>query len=145
MNAPDLGVEWDEDGPQVDTLSAGWTVSFGCRVTFGPDPDGQLRVTVSVSDAARRDGVATTPTTPTALRVLAAHLLAVADQSDTTAPPVQLARCENYREDLDMPCDGVLAFRDPPDREASCGTCGGRCGRLVANYFPPTPTHEQEN
>lgn len=85
QTVPGVAYEHDEDGqPIPGTLSAGWDVSFGCRVNFGPNPGGELRVSVHVSDAAQRDGVAVTPTTSQDLRALARHLLAVARDADTT-------------------------------------------------------------
>jgi hypothetical protein len=47
---------------------------------------------------------------------------------------IRIARCDNYREDLDQPCDGRLHFK-PGDIEAPCDTCGARCGYLVAKYL----------
>jgi hypothetical protein len=47
---------------------------------------------------------------------------------------VRIARCDNYREDLDEACTGRLHFQ-PDDLEAPCDTCGARCGRLVASYL----------
>lgn len=91
---PELVRDPDDDGePAIGWLAVGWDVSFGCRMNFGPDPDGSLRVSVHVSDAAKRDGVAVTPTTPESLRLLASHLLAVADEAEwlaahLTSPPV---------------------------------------------------------
>lgn len=47
---------------------------------------------------------------------------------------VRIARCDNYREDLDEPCAGRLRF-EPDDLEAACDTCGARCGSMVAKYL----------
>jgi hypothetical protein len=76
---PDLQPDYDEDGsPIPGTLSAGWDISWGCRINFGPGPDGDLRVDVHVSDKAQKDGVAQLPTTPDDLRALANHLYRIA-------------------------------------------------------------------
>lgn len=53
----------------------------------------------------------------------------------------RLARCTNYREDLDQPCDGTLPY-GPDDIEAACGTCGARCGYMVAEYLDDKPHHQ---
>lgn len=80
---PELTAEHDENGEwDPTTLNAGWDVAFGCRINFGPDPSGNQRVSVHVSDRAQRDGVAVTAATPWDYRQLAAHLLRVADQAD---------------------------------------------------------------
>ena len=45
------------------------------------------------------------------------------------------ARCNNWREDLDRPCEGGgLIFWTPDQVEAPCHVCGARCGRDVAEY-----------
>lgn len=90
--APTLSTEMHEDAEvrdpddQMDpsTLYVGWDISFGCRINFGPSFD-RFEVSVHVSDAARRDGVARIDTTPDELRQLAAHLIAVADRADETS------------------------------------------------------------
>lgn len=46
---------------------------------------------------------------------------------------VLIARCENYREDLDQPCTGRLRYRWG-QIEAACDTCGGFCGVAVADW-----------
>lgn len=45
------------------------------------------------------------------------------------------ARCNNYLEDEDRPCDGIILYREA-DLDAPCTSCGGRCGWMVADYFP---------
>lgn len=111
---PDLDSQHDEDGEPIDgTLSAGWDVSFGCRINFGPSPDGDLRVHVSVSDHAKRSGVAVSPTTPQQLRTLAAHLLAVADSVEPAAPTgADTTDRVDDRAPLKRPS---TAFERPPD------------------------------
>jgi hypothetical protein len=80
---PDLHQEYDEDGdPIPGTRFAGWDVSFGCRMNFGPDPEGRLRISVHVSDQAKRAGLAVSPTTPSQLRQLARALMTVANEND---------------------------------------------------------------
>lgn len=82
---PSLWAEHDQDGEpdwDLSTLTASWDVSFGCRINFGPDPDGVLRVSVHVSDAAKRDGMARLPVTPDDLRQMAVYLNDVAVRSD---------------------------------------------------------------
>lgn len=82
---PSLWAEHDQDGEpdwDLSTLTASWDVSFGCRINFGPDPDGVLRVSVHVSDAAKRDGMARLPVTPDDLRQMAVYLNDVADRAD---------------------------------------------------------------
>lgn len=73
---------WDD---QIDpaSLYVGWDVSFGCRINFGPSFD-RFEVSVHVSDAAQRDGHARCDTSPEELRLLAAHLIAVADRHAST-------------------------------------------------------------
>jgi hypothetical protein len=47
--------------------------------------------------------------------------------------PVLVARCENYREDLDQPCTSTLRYRCGMI-QAACDTCGGYCGVAVARW-----------
>jgi hypothetical protein len=73
----------DDDQMDPATLYVGWDISFGCRINFGPSFD-RFEVSVHVSDAAKRDGYARIATTSDELRLLAAHLVAVADRADAT-------------------------------------------------------------
>jgi hypothetical protein len=50
---------------------------------------------------------------------------------ETTA--VLIARCENYDEEKDAPCPGLLRFRWGMS-EAACDLCGGWCGVAVARW-----------
>lgn len=50
-----------------------------------------------------------------------------------TSENVRVAFCQNYREDLDRECDGILRF-GLGDIEAACSICGARCGWMVAKY-----------
>lgn len=45
-----------------------------------------------------------------------------------------VARCHNYREDLDRPCTGFLHF-GAGDLQARCDTCFAWCGHMVADYI----------
>lgn len=136
---PVLALEWDGVGdPSSGALAARWDLGSAGRVSFGPGPDGKVRV--SVVGPADQVAVAAS-SSPASLRVFAEHLLAVADAADAKAPAVRLARCTNYREDVDRPCDGVLAFRTPPASDAACGTCGARCGYMVADYVESPMSH----
>lgn len=88
---PELEPTYDDDGhPVPGTLVAGWDIAFGCRINFGPGPDGDLRVDVHVSDRARRDGVAVLPTTPAALRTLGNHLIRIAAEQEIITGTVLL-------------------------------------------------------
>lgn len=49
------------------------------------------------------------------------------------APDVLVARCENYREDVDAPCAGRIRYRWG-QTQAACDTCGGYCGVAVAAW-----------
>jgi hypothetical protein len=79
----DAELRSDDDQMDPSTLYVGWDISFGCRLNFGPSFD-RFEVSVHVSDAAKRDGVARLATTPDELRLFAAHLVAVADRADAT-------------------------------------------------------------
>ena len=79
----------DNDQPILSTPTAGWDLTFGCRLNAGPNTAGQLALTIHVSDKAQREGVAQGATTPEELRVFAAHLLRVAhayEQANAPAP-----------------------------------------------------------
>lgn len=52
------------------------------------------------------------------------------------------AWCNNYLEDEDRPCDGIIVYQED-DREAPCTSCGGRCGYLVADYLPGQTRQER--
>lgn len=149
-DGPHLAPEHDEDGtPIAGTLSTGWDIAFGCRVNYGPGPDGKLRVSVNVSDRAQRDGVATQDTTPHHLRALATHLLAIANEHENERPcqtgPFQWSAfgatypdtaCHNgVCYDLDgagtfagIPCPfcdpvGYFSYEFDDDIEPTCAAC----------------------
>lgn len=82
---PSLEPEYDENGPIPGTLTAAWDIAFGCRVNFGPAPDGTLQVSVHVSDRAQRNGVAVLATSPEQLRTLARQLETVATEQEATS------------------------------------------------------------
>lgn len=84
---PGIVYEYDEDGPIPCTLSAGWDIAFGCRVSFGWDEQGALSTTVSISDDVQRNGVAKRGITPEQLEVFADQLKVVARAGMT---PLQL-------------------------------------------------------
>ncbi len=81
---PTIGRDVDEDGAEevIGSLAVGWDVSFGCRINFGPSTLHPTRVSVHVSDYAKRDGIAVLDVTPGHLRMLAHHLLAVAAEAE---------------------------------------------------------------
>lgn len=53
---PSVGYDnYGEDGDQPQDFYAGWSLSFGCKVSFGY-VDGELRACVNMSDRDLRDG-----------------------------------------------------------------------------------------
>lgn len=53
---PGVGYDhYGEDGEQPQDFYAGWSLSFGCKVSFGY-VDGELRACVNMSDQDLRDG-----------------------------------------------------------------------------------------
>jgi hypothetical protein len=69
----DVQYEYDEDDNPISP-SVGWDIAFGCRVTFGHDDDG-WRVSVSVSDAERRNGGSIRACDRHQIRAFAYHLI----------------------------------------------------------------------
>ena len=61
-----------------------------------------------------------------------------APECTLTSANVRIARCSNYREDLDRPCTGGLFFK-PGDVQARCFECGAWCGSQVADYISTPP------
>jgi hypothetical protein len=69
----------DEEGEYIPcTPTAGWDITFGCRMNFGWDEDGALHVSVHVSDQTKQSGVALRSVTPKQLEVFADQLKLVA-------------------------------------------------------------------
>ena len=85
---PDLFAEHDEDGaPRPGTLAVGWDMSFGCQINVAPNCDGDLQVSVHVSDRAQRDCVATRAITPNDHEQV----------PGTTRAPTDAAHVESFR------------------------------------------------
>lgn len=58
---------------------------------------------------------------------------------------VLVARCENYREDVDQECHGEIRFRWGMSQSDPCDVCGGRCGVAVAAWERvESPTFPEE-
>lgn len=82
------GPDYTEQTPTVDLLnepcltepdSAGWDLSGGARISFGKhDDDGELMVTLSISDYALRTGIVQRGVTRKQLAEHAEHLLRIA-------------------------------------------------------------------
>jgi hypothetical protein len=47
---------------------------------------------------------------------------------------VLVARCDNYREDVDQACHGEIRFRWGMSQSDPCDVCGARCGIAVAAW-----------
>lgn len=76
---PEVVYELDEEGQPIPcTPTVGWDISFGCRLNFGWDPDGQLAVTVSISDDVQKNGIAKRKITSKQLNDLSGKLVEVA-------------------------------------------------------------------
>lgn len=69
----DVQYEYDEDDNQVNP-SVGWNIAWGCRVSFS-HYDGCWRVSVSVSDAEKRNGGSIRAVTRHQIRAFAHHLI----------------------------------------------------------------------
>jgi hypothetical protein len=68
----------------------------------------------------------------------AAPVVQPADQPAPDTRPTLVARCENFREDVEQPCTGRIRYRwGQPD--AACDTCDGRCGVAVADWISVEP------
>lgn len=79
LGDPEVVYELDEEGQPIPcTPTAGWDIGFGCRLNFGWDPDGQLAVTVSISDDVQKNGVAKRKVTAKQLTDLSGQLVRVA-------------------------------------------------------------------
>jgi hypothetical protein len=50
------------------------------------------------------------------------------------SPRVLVARCDNYREDVDQACHGEIRFRWGMSQSGPCDVCGSRCGVAVAAW-----------
>lgn len=64
--------------PQPDPASAGWDVSYGCRLNYGHSPDGPLVVNIQLGPDYDGTGVIRRTITPAQLVEHAQHLLRVA-------------------------------------------------------------------
>jgi hypothetical protein len=81
MRDPDRGpYVTDEDGHPLDD-GVGWDLSWGCRVSFGTDPEG-FTVTVSTSAEDQRKGITNRLVTPSQVRQFAHDLLTLADTAE---------------------------------------------------------------
>lgn len=74
--------EYDEDEKPINP-SVGWDIAWGCRVSFS-HYDGAWRVTVSVSDAEKRNGGSIRTVTREQLRKLAHQLIELTEVVETT-------------------------------------------------------------
>jgi hypothetical protein len=83
----DVQYEYDEDDNPINP-SVGWNIAWGCRVSFGYYDDA-WRVTVSVSDAERRNGGAIRSVTREHLRKLAHHLIELTEVVIEDGAPTQ--------------------------------------------------------
>lgn len=63
--------------PQPDPASAGWDVSYGCRLNYGHSPDGPLVVNIQLGPDYDGSGVIRRTVTPEQLIEHAQHLLRV--------------------------------------------------------------------
>lgn len=78
LGEPDISYDYTETEFVPCTPTTGWDIEFGCRITFGWDPDGGLGTFVSISDAAQRNGCAHGSVTPEQLEAFADQLKLVA-------------------------------------------------------------------
>jgi hypothetical protein len=79
LGDPEVVYEPDEEGQPIPcTPTVGWDISFGCRLNFGWDPDGQLAITVSISDEVQKNGIAKRKITSKQLNDLSGKLVEVA-------------------------------------------------------------------
>lgn len=65
--------------PEDDPASAGWDISYGCRLNYGHSPDGPLVVDIQLGPDYDGTGVIRRTVTPEQLVEHAQYLLAVAD------------------------------------------------------------------
>lgn len=131
---PGSGFEWyDEEGKGRDP-HVGWDLSWGCRVSFAYD-EGQLRATVSLSDADLRAGITVRSATRDQLRNFADRILDFLRDTEVCTCNGGWSVDENYwPEDYEM--------RDPlrPGKGLiPCGNCNH--GGWDAPWPPEDPAH----
>lgn len=82
MREPEVLPEYyDEDG-EGQNLGVGWDLSWGCKLTLGPDDDGQWSVTISMSDEDQRRGILVRAVTREQVRAYVEHLLGLVAPED---------------------------------------------------------------
>ena len=70
--------DWYDESVSVEPEAARWALGFGAQVSYGPDEDGTLTVTLSLSDYTLATGMLRRTVTREQLVAHAEHLLRIA-------------------------------------------------------------------
>lgn len=75
MRDPDINREWHGDKDQLVNTGVGWSLSWGCRLSFGYDYDGNLCATVNTSGTDQQRGIVNVAVTWDQVREFARMIL----------------------------------------------------------------------
>jgi hypothetical protein len=125
---------YDEDG-DGQNVGVGWNLSWGCKVTIGPDDDGQWTVHVSMSDEDKRVGATVRTVTREQVRDYAWHLLDVLGaENDLRAGLAEMD--EGRRSAITLWQMAVRSQSTPPDRRRLAEIIAEKMGHQRSDDSP---------